>query len=167
MLAQVAHFVLNPSRTGATCAPMKTLAIFSLFLLAGCVTTEPVVPPATAVTPTPEPVPKPAPLPPPPQAEPLTPPPSLGGSPTARPPIPEPPSPLAVAKERLSSLADQAAEQERLVDELSARNNNDLEPRIRLRLETELLAELRRLDELRTALRSHQRLVERLEDASQ
>jgi hypothetical protein len=67
-----------------------------------------------------------------------------------------------VARERLTSLTDQVAEQERLVAELRARNSADLEPRIRLRLETELLAELRRLNDLRTAVRTHERLVERL-----
>lgn len=80
----------------------------------------------------------------------------------ARPPIPPPPSPLTVARERLTSLTDQVAEQERLVAELRARNSADLEPRIRLRLETELLAELRRLNDMRTAVRTHERLVERL-----
>ena len=146
---------------------MKSLAIlFALAALTGCVTTEP--PPAPPPTPVPvqvepKPDPEPAPAPPPP-AEPLAPRPSFGGTPNARPPIPPPPSPLNVARERLRSLTDQVAEQDRLLEELRARNTGDLEPRIRLRLETELLAELRRLDDLRTALRTHERLVERLAD---
>ena len=151
---------------------MKALATLAILLLfTSCVTTQEPPPPEPqppiqkpGAQPEPAPAPQPKPKPRPAPAEPIGPPPSFIGSPSAQPPIPEPPSPLVVARERLTSLTDQVAEQERLVKELRDRNSPDLEPRIRLRLETELLAELRRLDDLRNALRSHQRLVERLGD---
>lgn len=148
---------------------MKAIAIVLVLLsITGCLTTEkpaPIQPVLTPVepTPTPEPAPDPAPIP----QRPVAPAPSFGARPTARPPAPLPPSALSVASERLVSLRDQVAEQERLVAELRAQNTGDLEPRIRLRLETELLAELRRLNDMRTALRTHERLVERLAEDTQ
>ncbi|MFT5130538.1 MAG: hypothetical protein ACI8W8_004169, partial [Rhodothermales bacterium] len=151
------------------CSLMKALAIVIVLLfVTSCVTTEAPAPNQPGVAPvepapTPEPALAPAPIP----QRPIAPAPSFGARPTARPPAPLPPSPLSVASERLASLTDQVAEQERLVAELRAQNTGDLEPRIRLRLETELLAELRRLNDLRTSLRTHERLVERLAEDTQ